>query len=291
MQTVIETKNLGKHFEHFDLKKINLIVTKGVVVGLIGENGAGKTTLLRLLLDQIQKSSGNIRLFGQDISQQLTDQSYKEDIGFVLDECCFHKYLTAAQIDKVMVGIYKNWDSKQFHLLLQRFGIDLRKKIGEYSKGMKNKIMLAAALSHSPKLLILDEVTSGLDPVAREEILSILKEYVRENKTTLLFSTHITTDIEKIADEVAFLHQGILVFQAPLNELLHKYLLLKCSENEWKHTNAENVIISVRRNGTVYGLLHNNEKMKTMYPDSVFPSLEDIMLMHIKGGKRFAGTN
>lgn len=282
MNYILEVTNLTKNYSSFKLDNINLQIPYGRIVGLIGENGAGKTTLISLILNQIKKESGHINIFGEDNIKE--ENKIKQKIGFLVDECCFHACLNANDIRKIMRSIYTQWDDAEFNSLLIKLDIDSSKKISELSKGMKNKLMLAVAMSHSPSLLILDEVTSGLDPVVRDDILLLLKDYVHQRQTTVFFSTHITSDLDKIADDIAFIHNGKLVFYEPLLKLQKDYLFLKCSKDEYQKVNKEDIIISSCRDNECSLLIKNHSN----YPDNIgvisIPTIDDIMLLYIKGG-------
>lgn len=281
MNYIVDISNLTKNYSNFKLDNINLRIPYGRIVGLIGENGAGKTTLISLMLNQIKKDNGSIKIFGEDNIKE--ENKIKQKIGFLVDECCFHSCLNAKDIRKIMRSIYTQWNDAEFNSLLKHFNVDSSKKISELSKGMKNKLMLAVAMSHSPSLLILDEVTSGLDPVVRDEILLLLKDYVQQRQITVFFSTHITSDLDKIADDLAFIHNGKLIFYEPLQKLQKDYILLKCSKDVYQRINKEDIFITFCRENE-YSLLIRSD---SRYPNNIdvisTPTIDDIMLLFIKG--------
>lgn len=282
MNFVMEIEGLSKNYKNFSLTDINLKIPYGHIVGLIGENGAGKTTLISLILNQIKRSNGSIKIFGKDNLQK--EKEIKEDIGFVMDECCFHNCLSPNNIQKIMQKIYRNWDSSQYTQLLKNFQIVNTKKISEMSKGMKSKLMLAVAMSHHPKFLILDEITSGLDPVIRDDILMFLKDFVMNGENAVFFSTHITSDLDKVADDIAFLNNGQLVFYENIKKLKNEYALLQCNQKELLSVNPNDMIAHYVVNDQAIALIHNYVRQE-FYPGTITsPTIDDIMLLYIKGG-------
>lgn len=214
----LEIENLSKSFGGFSLKSLSLSVPMGSALGLIGENGAGKSTTISLILGQLQRDGGNIRILGQNADENAV--SLREDIGVVFDESCFPDGLNARQVDKVERYIYKNWDSGAFYEHVRRFDLPEAKPFKEYSRGMKMKLALAVALSHKAKLLLLDEATGGLDPLARDELIGELSRFIADGEHAILLSSHIVSDIEKLCDRVAFLHKGRLILQEEKEALL-----------------------------------------------------------------------
>ena len=209
MDNNILVQNLCKQFEDFSLDNVSFKVPKGRIVGFIGENGAGKSTTINLILNELNKDSGQIQVFGID----HTIPTVKENIGVVFDECNFHDVFTAADIEKILKGVYKTWDSNLFSQYLKKFKIPTKKTIGTFSKGMKMKLSIICAMAHRPKLLILDEATTGLDPVVRDEVLDLFLEFIQDEDCSIFFSSHITSDIQKIADYVILIHQGKIIFE------------------------------------------------------------------------------
>ena len=285
MENVIEGKELSKKYKDFELKDINLSLQKGMIMGFIGENGAGKTTTIKAILNLINPTSGEIKIFGLDNKKE--EEKIKEDIGVVLDDSFLSEYLNAEDINKIMKNIYKNWDEKLYFKYIENFKLPKEKMSKEYSSGMKMKLKIAAAISHKPKLLILDEPTSGLDPVARNEILDIFQEFIENGENSILVSSHITSDLEHIADYITFINEGKIILSKERDELLEKYGLAKCSEEEFKTINR-NDYIKYKKNRYDYEVLvEDKNEFKKKYNISIVdrPSLEDIMLIYIKGVK------
>lgn len=232
MENILEVKNLCKKYNGFELKNINIELPKGMIMGLIGENGAGKTTTIKAILNLISSDNGEIKIFGLDNKQN--EKAIKEDIGAVLDDSFLSEYLNPKEINKIMKNIYKNWDEKLYFKYIEDFKLPKDKISKEYSSGMKMKLKIAVALSHHPKLLILDEPTSGLDPVARNEILDIFQEFIQDEKKGIFVSSHITSDLEHIADYITFINNGEIVISKTRDELLEKYGIVKCSKAEFE---------------------------------------------------------
>jgi len=225
----LELKNLTKSFKDFTLDSLDLTLPKGCILGLIGENGAGKSTTIKLILGMLKADSGSIRILGQNGEGNT---SIKEEIGVVLDEPGLPDCVTPLQVDKIMRGIYRSWDSAQYAALLKRFDLPEKKKYKDFSRGTKMKLAIAIALSHHPKLLILDEATNGLDPVVRDEVVEMFSEFTRDENHSILISSHIVSDLEKICDYVAFLHKGKLLIFEEKDALRESYGLLRCTKEE-----------------------------------------------------------
>ena len=223
----IEIKNLSKHYGGFSLENLNLTLPSGCIMGLVGENGAGKSTTIRMLLGLARPDSGEILVYGQNMTQEL-----KNHIGVVLDEPGYPNCMTAAQIGKMLSGIYQNWEQKTYAGYLDKLRIPGNKPFKDFSKGMKMKLSLAAAMSHGARLLILDEATSGLDPVVRDELLDIFNDFTRDEGNSVLISSHIVSDLEKICDYIAFLHRGRLMLCQEKDELLNAYTFVQGSREE-----------------------------------------------------------
>lgn len=221
----LELKHVQKQYKDFAIRDVNLTLPQGCVMGLVGENGAGKSTTIHMILDMIKPDSGEITVLGQTAGKNFN--AVKEDIGVVLDEPAFTDCLSARQVDKIMGMTFQNWDSGCFRDYLERFALPEKKTVKEYSRGMKMKLSIAVALSHQPKLLLLDEATSGLDPVVRDEILDIFFEFTRDASHSILMSSHIVSDLEKLCDYVAFLHKGELVECEEKDTLLEKYGMIR----------------------------------------------------------------
>ncbi len=232
MEYAIKVKNLTKGYEGFRLEHISFQIPKGSIVGFIGENGAGKSTTIKAILGLLPIEEGEAELLGHNICEGQGDESWREQIGVVFDECNFPVSVQGKNIQAIMKNIYKTWDGEKFAFYLKRFGLPLNKKVKELSRGMKMKLSIAVALSHDSKLLILDEATSGLDPVVRNEILDIFREFIEEEEHTVFLSSHITSDIEKIADYVMLIHKGELLLMENKDEILYRYGIVKCTKEQ-----------------------------------------------------------
>lgn len=224
MENILEVSNLNKNFTNFKLQDVTFTVEKGSIMGFVGQNGAGKTTTIKLILNSISKSSGQIKILGHD---HIDDEAYvKSQIGYVPDEDYFMINSNLKNHAKALRIFYENWSDDIFHDYVSRWKLPLKQKISEFSKGMKTKAMLALAFAHQPKLLILDEPTAGLDPVARIEVLDILREFVADGEKSVFFSTHITSDLDKIADYITIIHDGKITESLSIDKLEEKYILL-----------------------------------------------------------------
>ncbi len=286
MKNVIEITNLVKQYDDkFKLGPINVEIPSGCVIGLIGENGAGKTTLIKLLLNIIKRDEGNIKIFYKDNIKD--ERLIKEDIGVVLDNTFFPETLNAKNIDSIMKDIYKKWDGELFNKYLDKFNLEKNKMIKTFSKGMRKKMEIAVALSHHPKLLILDEPTSGLDPVVRSEILDIFLDFIQEEEHTIILSTHITSDLEHIADKIIFIDKGNIVLNKDRDDILDNYCILKCDIDKFENISKQD-IICYRKNKYNYEILMDNiNDKKNKYTDYIIDkiSLEELMVLIIKGEK------
>ncbi len=232
MENAITVRNLTKEYEGFKLNNISFQIPKGVVVGFVGENGAGKSTTIKAILGLMSIEAGEIELLGHEMKPGDNETVFKEQVGVVFDECNFPGELKIKYIRKVMQKIYRTWNDHKFEDYLNKLKLPADKKIGKLSKGMKMKLSIAVALSHDSKLLILDEATSGLDPVIRDEILDIFREFIEDEEHTVFLSSHITSDIEKVADYVMMIHKGELLFQESKDELLYGYGIVKGSKEQ-----------------------------------------------------------
>ena len=244
----LEIENLTKSYNGFLLDRLNLTLPSGCILGLIGENGAGKSTTMKLILDRIRRDSGRIRIFGQDNTENPA--VLKEDIGVVMDEVGIPECLTAGQLGRVLRHTYRNWNDEEYRRLLSRFSLPENKPFGTFSRGMKMKTGIAAALSHGSRLLLLDEATSGLDPVARDEVVELLGEFTRDENHSILISSHIVSDLEKLCDYVAFLHRGKLLLCEEKDVLLAEYGVIHCTAEELGIIPAREVLY---RKETGYG--------------------------------------
>ena len=236
----LEIKNLCKAYPGFRLDNLNLTLPQGCILGLIGENGAGKSTTIKLILDLIRADSGSITILGRDHREDV--HLTREDIGVVLDEVGIPECLTAKQVGKVMKHTFRNWDSARFAALLKELSLPESKPFKELSRGMKMKLGIAVAMSHGAKLLILDESTSGLDPVVRDEVVTMLSEFTRDEEHTILMSSHIVSDLEKLCDYIAFLHKGRLMLYEEKDVLLGKYGIVYCTHEQLPHLSPAAVL-------------------------------------------------
>ena len=279
----IEIRSLCKHYKGFSLDDLNLDLPYGCVLGLVGENGAGKSTTIRLIMDALERDGGTVSVLGAD-NQSKEFLDLKEDIGVVLDETFVPEVINAKQMGKIMAGTYKNWDQAVYDGWIRRFELPLDKKFKDYSRGMTMKLGIAAALSHHPRLLLLDEATGGLDPMVREELLEVFADFAAEEGHAVLLSSHIVSDLERICDYIAFLHKGRLVLCEEKDLLLDKYGILKCSREQLANIPEE--AIHGRRVGT-YGVEALVER-EFMPRDAVVDraSLEDIILYMVKGEQK-----
>ena len=286
VKNAIEIRNVTKDYGDFKLDSITFDVPEGSVCGFIGQNGAGKTTTIKLLLDVRAKDAGEIFVFGRDMSKESA--AVREDIGVVFDEMGFNEYLTAKDINIIMKNIYKNWDEKAFFDYLKRFALPTKKNCGDFSRGMRMKLQIAVALSHNAKLLVMDEPTSGLDPIVRHEILEMFREFVLEEDHTILLSTHITSDLEQIADEIVFINAGKIVLKGNKDELIERHGILKCKKDERRKI-SDSLVISEEDNSFGIQLLVNDRTAcEKLYPKSVIEpaTIEQIMLGYVSSPKR-----
>ena len=233
----LEIRNLTKSYPGFTLDHLNLTLPSGCIIGLIGENGAGKSTTIKLILDMIHKDSGSITILGKDNTDGI--ELTKEDIGVVMDEVGIPECLTVKQVGNVMKHTFRNWDNTEYARLVQKLALPDKKQFKEFSRGMKMKLGIAIALSHDAKLLILDEATAGLDPVVRDEVVEMLSDFTRDENHSILISSHIVSDLEKLCDYVAFLHKGKLLLCEEKDQLLAEYGLIHCTAEEIQNLPAE----------------------------------------------------
>lgn len=278
MENCIELKGVTRVYPKFTLNNINLSVPCGSVMGFIGENGAGKSTTIKAILGLLKKGGGSVTVLGEDASE--LSSATKEQIGVVFDGLAFPANLNAKQLDKVMSGIYKTWDSAVFFGYLNRFELPLDKKFKSFSRGMEMRLSIAAALSHNPRLLVLDEPTSGLDPVMRSEILDIFMEFMQDETHSIFISTHITSDLEHIADYICFIHKGSIIFTEERGEMLERHRILKCTDEELARIDKADII------GMRKGRFSNEvlTAAADKYPDIAAdaPSIEEIMVYYVK---------
>lgn len=283
MENAIEIKNLSKEYRDFSLKNLSLNVPRGTVLGLIGENGAGKSTLIQSMLGLIKAEYEKIELLGKQLRNQ--EKEIKEDIAVIFDVSHYNPEYTPAFIGKMLKRVYRNWDMEKYDAYLSRFGLPADKKLKKFSKGMKMKLEFAIAFSHKPRLLILDEATSGLDPVFRDEILELIREFTEEEDHTVVMSSHITSDLDKVADYIAFLHEGKLQFVKSYDELQNDYGVLHCGKDFFESLREEDIVSFKKEPYEYKVLVRNRNGILSVFPDLEMEkaSVEDIMLMYVKG--------
>ncbi|MFR3767079.1 MAG: ABC transporter ATP-binding protein [Blautia sp.] len=283
MENAIEIRNLSKEYRDFSLKNLSLNVPRGTVLGLIGENGAGKSTLIQSMLGLIKAEYEKIELLGKQLRNQ--EKEIKEDIAVIFDVSHYNPEYTPAFIGKMLKKVYRNWDMEKYDAYLSRFGLPSDKKLKKFSKGMKMKLEFAIAFSHKPRLLILDEATSGLDPVFRDEILELIREFTEEEDHTVVISSHITSDLDKVADYIAFLHEGKLQFVKSYDELQNDYGVLHCGKDFFESLREEDIVSFKKEPYEYKVLVRNRNGILSVFPDLEMEkaSVEDIMLMYVKG--------
>lgn len=289
MENVIELRNVSKSFKGFELKDVSISVKKGFVTGFIGENGAGKSTTIKLIMNLLQPDSGEITLFGLNYKQH--EKEIKQRIGFVFDQNVFYENLTLLEMKSLIAPIYKNWDNAAFNHYVDMFELPLKQRLSTFSKGMMMKASLAVALSHHPELIIMDEPTSGLDPIFRRELLGVLRDIMQDGERTIFFSTHITTDLERIADYITFIHNGRHIFSKEYYSIQEDYAIVKGDLNLLDR-DTEQEFVAIRKTNYGFEALTNNKKrVEKLFGDAVLlekPTLEDIMLYTKKGKDQYA---
>lgn len=285
MENILELQQISKTFpkSNFTLDKVSFSLPYGSILGFVGENGAGKTTTIGCILNTIRKDSGMVKLFGKEMLDMDTD--IRENIGVVYDGDNFPAYWTAKQLSLVMEGLYTQWDSALFQNYLEKFHLPIKQKIKHYSRGMTMKLAIAAALSHHPKLLILDEATSGLDPIMREEMLDVFLEFVQEENHSILLSSHITSDLEKVADYIVLLHNGKLIMNVSRNDLVYQYAVMRCKERQFLALDSSDILAYRKRDFQIDVLVPDGKEAQRKYKDAVVDhvSVDEIMLLLVKG--------
>jgi len=284
IDNALELKGISKDFPGFKLNNISFSLPKGYIMGLVGPNGAGKTTTIQLILNMLEKDAGEILVFGKDNVE--SENAIKQDIGVVFDSIFYVDSWTIKDTEKAVSLFYEDWKHDVFNEMIKRFDLPQNKKIGELSRGMQMKLMLACAFSHNAKLLILDEPTSGLDPAIRDEFLEILHEYIKDGERSVLFSTHITTDLERVADYITFINRGELVYTGSIDELLGSYRLIKGRARDLT-AELEKSIVGLRKTDMGFeGLME--VKKATQFKNCVIDgaTIDDIVICMSKGGTR-----
>ena len=275
----VEVKDLTKKFEGFTLDNISFTLPAGCIMGLVGENGAGKSTTIKLLLDMLRKDGGTISILGKDEKRVS-----KDDIGVVFDECRFHEAFTAKDINRVLKNIYKRWDEQQFFVYLNRLDVPSDKRIKELSRGTKMKISIAAALCHGAKLLLLDEPTSALDPVVRDEMLDIFYDFISDETHSIIISSHIVSDLEKICDYIAFMHKGRMILCEEKDKLLSECALSQMSDAEFAAADKKDIIGSRKTQFGITAVVKKKAAAKIQNTQPI--NLEDLFVYMIRGEQR-----
>lgn len=281
MNDALIISGLTKTYKDFMLNGVSFSVPCGSIVGLIGENGAGKSTTINAVLGLIQKEAGSICVLGKE----QPDNEIKEQIGVVFDGNNYPEIFSTRKLNRVMKDIYHSWEEHTFLNLLKKFSLPTDKPIKQFSKGMKMKLAIAVALSHNSKLLILDEATSGLDPVIRDDILDILLDFAQDETHSILISSHITTDLEKIADYIVFIHEGQVVFSKLKDELIEQYGIIKCGAAQFEALDKSDIIVYRKMDYEWQVLVADRAAMKKKYPKTLIDSvsIDEIMLLYVKG--------
>ncbi|MFJ7953757.1 ABC transporter ATP-binding protein [Lysinibacillus sp. NPDC096418] len=288
MENVIELHNVNKTFKEFQLKDFSINVKKGYVTGFIGGNGAGKSTTLKLIMNLMQQDSGRISIFGMDYKKH--EKEIKQRIGFVYDENIFYENLNLKEMKKIIQPAYRNWDEAAFQRYINQFELPLNKKIKTFSKGMKMKASLAIALAHHAELIIMDEPTSGLDPIFRRELLNTLHDLMQDGEKTIFFSTHITTDLDRIADYITFIQNGEHMFTKEFYKIEEEYAIVKGALDLLDRETEQEFIAIRKSNSGFEALTAYKKRVENLFGDTVIlekPTLEDIMFYSKKGGEMY----
>lgn len=285
-ENAIEIDGLTVRYDGFTLDNISFNVPKGSIMGFIGQNGAGKTTTIKALLNIVKRDAGTIKLLGLD---NITDEVViKQQIAAVFDELPFHDQLNARQLDIILRDVFSEWDSEVYRSYLERLQLPARKKIGQFSKGMKMKLQIATALSHNAQLLIMDEATTGLDPVVRNEILDIFLEYLQDENHSILMSSHITTDLEKVADSVTFIDKGKLLISGYKDDILESHGVIKCTKADYKEIAPEDIISARLTDFGAEVMVNEKAKCRKKYSGLTMDdtTLEEIMVFYVNAHKK-----
>lgn len=282
-ENALEVRNLRKDYGDFVLDKLSFTLPRGVIMGLIGENGAGKSTTINCILNEIQKDAGEILIFDKD---NITDEKeIKSKLGVVFDENHFPDIFTPLEIGRFMAGIYSGWEWPTYRQFLEKFELPKGKKIKDFSKGMKVKLAFAVALSHNAELLILDEATSGLDPIIRDDVLDMLIDFVQDESHSVLVSSHITSDLEKVADYFTFIHKGKLIFSHDKDDLVDNYGIVSCGAAVFDVLD-KTIVVAYRKEDYQYKVLvRDRNRASKNYPKAIVSpaTIEEIMLFYVKG--------
>lgn len=283
MKNAIKVSGLCKSYRDFSLQDVSFTLPAGSIMGFIGENGAGKTTTIKAILGLIHTDAGQLEVLGHNMQQ--SPDSLKQELGVVLDGSFFYEGVRPKDIDKVMSCLQPGWDSNLFSQYCRRFSLPVQKPFKEYSTGMRAKLMLITALSHRPKLLILDEATSGLDPVVRSDILDLFLEFIQDEQHSILLSSHITSDLEKVADYITFIHEGRIIFSESKDEMQRKYGLIKCTKEDVRRLDASHILGRRDSAFDVQLLVDNREDTAARFPSLLMEraDIDEIMTFFVKG--------
>lgn len=283
MENSLQVENLTKKYGGFTLDNVSFCVPKGTIMGLIGENGAGKSTTINAVLDLIKTDNGRITFWGQELSSN--PRQLKEEIGVVFDEINFYDTLTPEKIGNILHAAYSRWDSPVYKDYLEQFELPERKEIKTFSKGMKAKLSIAAALSHHPRLLILDEATSGLDPIVRDDILDVFLDFVQDEEHSIMMSSHITTDLEKIADYITFIHRGKVLFSKAKDELRYQYGIIRCGKEIFEAIDKTEILAYRKDDYQWNVLVADKDSAARKYRNAIVDpaNIDDILLLYVKG--------
>ncbi len=283
MEYNLEVVNLTKKYPDFKLNQINIKLPKGKIIGLIGENGSGKTTTIKAILNLMTYDKGSIKIFGKD-NVDLTKEE-REQIGIVLDDSFFSSILNVNDINKLMKNFYHNWNEKLYYNMIKKFKIPCNKPLKEFSSGMKMKIKVLCAIAHEPKLLILDEPTNGLDPIFRYEIIELFNNFVSNKENSILMTTHITSDLEHLADEIIFINEGHIILDVPKKEIDNAYGIVELLEDNLTKIKKEDYLKCLKYKNECYILVNPKDEFQKKYSKLTVrkPTLEEMMLILVKG--------
>lgn len=292
MENIIELQGVNKSFNGFKLQNFSISVKRGFVTGFIGGNGVGKSTTIKLIMNLLQPDSGTVSIFG--LNYKNHEKEIKQRIGFVFDENILYENITLKEMKRIIKPAYKNWDDALFNQYVEKFELPLNKNIKNFSKGMMMKASLTIALSHHAELIIMDEPTSGLDPIFRRELLELLHELMQTGEKTIFFSTHITTDLDRIADYITFIHNGEHIFTKEHYKIEEEYAIVK-GETNLLDRDTEREFIAIRKSNHGFeALTGNKQRTEKVFRDAVIlekPTLEDIMLYTKKGKDKYVESH
>ena len=287
MGAILEVSGLNKSYHNsgFSLKNVSMSIPHGAIMGFVGENGAGKSTTIGCILNTLIKDSGTVKIFGREMTDEATD--IRDDIGVVYDTNSFPAFLTPKKIASAMSHIYSNWDNNLFLEYLEKFRLPEKQSIKSYSRGMTMKLSIAVALSHHPKFLVLDEATSGLDPIVRDEILDVFLDFVTDENKSILLSSHITSDLEKIADYITFIHDGNILFCESKDDLIYNYGIMRLKAAQFDEMDKNDILAFRKHDYQIDALVNNKKHAEQKYPNTIIDNItiEEIMLMLVRGEK------